>query len=38
MVTFDKGGFALGSGNSIPEYIPLQNFLALISAVNELRL
>ncbi len=37
-ITFDKGGFALGSGNSIPEYIPLQNFLALISAVNELRL
>lgn len=30
----DKGGYALGSGNSIPDYIPLQNYLALISVIN----
>jgi uroporphyrinogen decarboxylase len=28
------GGYALGSGNSIPEYIPDENYLAMISAVN----
>jgi uroporphyrinogen decarboxylase len=27
-------GYALGSGNSIPEYIPAENYLAMISAVN----
>lgn len=31
----DKGGYALGSGNSIPEYIPLENYQAMISVVNE---
>ncbi|NLN50391.1 MAG: hypothetical protein GX149_02050 [Acholeplasmataceae bacterium] len=31
----DKGGYALGSGNSIPEYIPLENYLALLKAANE---
>jgi len=30
-----KGGYALGSGNSIPEFIPDENFLAMISAVQE---
>jgi uroporphyrinogen decarboxylase len=29
-----KGGYALGSGNSIPYYVPLENFLAMIAAVN----
>ena len=29
-----KGGYALGSGNSIPEYIPDENYIAMISAVN----
>jgi len=28
------GGYALGSGNSIPEYIPDDNYLAMISTVN----
>jgi uroporphyrinogen decarboxylase len=28
-----KGGYALGSGNSIPEYIPDENYLAMISTV-----
>ncbi len=29
-----QGGYALGSGNSIPEYIPDENYIAMISAVN----
>ncbi|MBN2281559.1 MAG: hypothetical protein JXQ65_13340 [Candidatus Marinimicrobia bacterium] len=29
-----KGGYALGSGNSIPDYIPDENYLAMISTVN----
>ena len=28
----ERGGYALGSGNSIPEYVPQENYLALISA------
>ncbi|MCF7823679.1 MAG: uroporphyrinogen decarboxylase family protein [Candidatus Marinimicrobia bacterium] len=28
------GGYALGSGNSIPEYIPDKNYFAMISAIN----
>ncbi len=27
----DRGGYALGSGNSIPEYVPDDNFLAMTS-------
>lgn len=30
----EKGGYALGSGNSIPNYIPDDNYLAMISVVN----
>ena len=30
-------GYALGSGNSIPDYIPVDSFLAMIEAVQELR-
>jgi uroporphyrinogen decarboxylase len=30
-------GYALGSGNSIPDYVPVENFLAMIRAVQELR-
>jgi uroporphyrinogen decarboxylase len=30
-------GVALGSGNSIPEYIPVQNYLAMIETINRLR-
>jgi len=29
-----RGGYALGSGNSIPNYIPDENYLAMISVVN----
>ncbi len=30
----DTGGYALGSGNSIPAYIPIESYLAMIAAVN----
>ncbi len=30
-------GYGLGSGNSIPEYIPVDGYLAMIEAVKELR-
>lgn len=30
-------GFALGSGNSIPEYVPVAGYLAMIRAARELR-
>ena len=29
----NTGGYALGSGNSIPEYVPMENYMAMISAV-----
>jgi uroporphyrinogen decarboxylase len=32
------GGFALGSGNSIPDYIPVEGYLAMIETSNKLRL
>jgi len=28
-ITTDKGGYALGSGNSIPTYMPYENFQAM---------
>lgn len=36
--TRERGGYALGSGNSIPEYVPVQNYLAMIAAaiMNEI--
>jgi uroporphyrinogen decarboxylase len=30
-------GYGIGSGNSIPEYIPTEGFLAMIDAVKEIR-
>ncbi len=30
-----RGGYALGSGNSIPEYVPWENYFAMTSAVLE---
>lgn len=30
-------GYALGSGNSIPDYIPYKNFLAMVEAAKEIR-
>jgi uroporphyrinogen decarboxylase len=31
------GGFALGSGNSIPEYVPAAGYLAMVEAAREAR-
>ena len=30
-------GYALGSGNSIPDFIPVENYLAMIQAAKEIR-
>ena len=30
--TKDRGGWAIGSGNSIPVYIPAQNYMAMVEA------
>ena len=32
-----KGGFALGSGNSIPDYVPPEGYLAMVECARELR-
>lgn len=31
----ERGSFALGSGNSIPEYVPVENYLAMTRAALE---
>ena len=31
----ERGAYALGSGNSIPEYVPVKNYYAMISAVKD---
>jgi uroporphyrinogen decarboxylase len=33
----DRGGFALGTGNSVPEYIPDRNFFALVRAALDVQ-
>jgi uroporphyrinogen decarboxylase len=33
----ERGGFALGTGNSVPEYMPDENFFALIRAALDSR-
>lgn len=32
MVLSSDNGYALGSGNSIPEYVPIENYMAMIAA------
>jgi len=32
-----KGGFALGSGNSIPDYVPVDGYLTMVETARELR-
>lgn len=32
--TIDRGGYALGSGNSIPSYIPEENYKAMIETIS----
>ena len=31
----ERGGYALGSGNSVPDYCPIENYLAMISVIEE---
>lgn len=33
--TKDRGGYALGTGNSIPEYVPHDSYLAMISVIKK---
>ena len=33
--TAGRGGYALGTGNSVPEYIPVDNYLAMLSAAYD---
>ena len=30
-----RNGFAIGSGNTIPNYMPVKNYLAMVEAVKE---
>jgi len=30
-------GYGIGSGNSIPDYVPVEGFMAMIGAVKEIR-
>ena len=32
-----RGGVALGSGNSIPDYVPPEGYLAMVNEVRALR-
>jgi uroporphyrinogen decarboxylase len=32
-----RGGYALGTGNSVPEYVPDEKFLMLVETVNRMR-
>lgn len=34
--TADRGGYLLGSGNSVPTYVPMENFFAMTRAALEL--
>ena len=34
----DFGGFALGCGNSIPDYVPVEGYYAMLHAANEYRM
>ena len=31
----EKGGYALGTGNSVPEYVPQENYFAMTAAALE---
>lgn len=32
-----RGGFAFGSGNSIPDYVPVEGYRNMVEIVRELR-
>ena len=33
--TAGRGGFAIGTGNSVPDYVPLENYLAMIESARD---
>ena len=33
--TATRGGYALGTGNSIPEYVPVENYFAMIRTATD---
>jgi uroporphyrinogen decarboxylase len=33
----ERGSYALGTGNSVPEYVPIENYFAMIAAATENR-
>lgn len=33
--TWERGGYALGSGNSIAEYVPIENYLTMVRVAHE---
>ena len=33
--TWERGGYALGGGNSIPDYIPEENYIAMLRVAHE---
>jgi uroporphyrinogen decarboxylase len=33
----EKGGYALGTGNSVPGYVPDEHYFAMITAATEVR-
>ena len=33
--SWERGGYALGSGNSIPDYIPVENYMAMLRTAHE---
>jgi uroporphyrinogen decarboxylase len=35
--TAERGGYALGTGNSVPEYVPDENYFAMIRAAFDMR-
>ena len=35
--TAGRGGYALGTGNSVPDYVPDENYFAMIRAALESR-
>lgn len=35
--TAERGGYALGTGNSVPEYVPFENYYAMITAALDQR-
>jgi uroporphyrinogen decarboxylase len=34
-LSVDRGGYALGTGNSVPDYVPHENYFAMLSAATD---